>query len=122
MSTPLNCGIITANKPLDPNVIESVWGKDGWEVNGKELEITEFYAWNFAEDLYLLFNEFGDDYIFNGEINYYDDSYGGDGRYDIVDNVIEYIPQTEFALHDATDEELIEILENRGYTVIKKGN
>ena len=122
MSAPLNCGIITANNPLDPNVIESVWGKGGWEVNGKELEITEFYAWNFAEDLYLLFNEFGDDYIFNGEINYYDDSYGGDGRYDIVDNVIEYIPQTEFALHDATDEELIEILENRGYTVIKKGN
>lgn len=121
MSAPLNCGIITANKPLDPNVIENVWGKGGWEVNGKELEITEFYAWNFAEYFDVLLNAFGDDYIFNGEINYYDDSYGGDGRYDIVDNVIENIPKTEWALHDATDEELIEILENRGY-VVTKGN
>lgn len=122
MSAPLNCGIITANKPLDPNVIESVWGKGGWFVKENEIEITEFYAWDFEEYIKELFEAFGEGYIFNGGINYYDDSYDGDGRYDIVDNVIEDIPKTEWALHDASDEELIEILEKRGYTITKKGN
>lgn len=121
MSAPLNCGIITANKPIDHAIVKRVWGEGGYTINGNELEITEFYAWDMEDYLNELFDSFGEGYIFNGGINYYDDSYSGDGRYDIVDNVIENIPKTDWALHDATDEELIEILENRGY-VVTKGN
>lgn len=117
MSAPMNCGILTADKAINPAAIEKVWGKGGWSVDGNELEVNEFYAWDFDDYLKQLFTETA--YVFNGTVSYYGDF---DGRYDVTDNNVENIAREDFTLHDADDETLISILESGGYKVIRKGD
>lgn len=124
MSAPFNYGCIDLNKPITQEVAdiieEVLYLKPDRDFNIGETEITidDYQGWQLNSDIDELIDRiasFG--YILNGVISYYGDDC--DGRYDIINNVTEDIPKEEFALHDASDEELISILEDRGYTVIK---
>ena len=121
MSSPMMCGTITANKNITEKAIEiitSVLGNGGWDVYSNEIEFCEFYGYDFDDylsDLAAKLKPLG--YELKGSVNSYSDY--GDGRYDFDGEYAEYIGIEDFSLHDATDAELIQILENRGYIVTK---
>jgi len=124
MSAPFNYGHINFNKPINQNVadvIEEIFdlklGRD-FDIGGTEITIDYYQSWNLDSDIDKIIKHIAPlGYVLNGCIYYYGDDC--DGRYDIINNITEDIPKEEFALHDASDEELISILEGRGYTVIK---
>ena len=114
-------GTISANKTMTEviDIITDVLGNGGWYVHDNEICFHEFYGYRFEEYLDDLVNKLKPlGYTLKGSVYSYGDY--GDGRYDLDGEEIEYIAEEDFSLHDATDEQLIEILENRGYTVTKK--
>lgn len=56
-------------------------------------------------------------YVFDGEVEYYGDF---DGKIYVTNNTIKDVDVKDIGLYDATDEELIQILEIRGYEVRKR--
>ena len=130
MSAPMNAGVVTANKPFSDEAIEiikEIFGEPRkwyWEILPEtgEIEFVEYYEYDFAEYLDELRDKLSViGYELTGSVSYYGD--WGDGRIDINgDAGVELIEKEDFNLHDATDEELIEILESRGYKVTKGGD
>ena len=115
------CGTISANKTMTEviDIITDVLGNGGWYVHENEIHFYEFYGYRFEEYLDDLVNKLKPlGYTLKGSVFSYGDY--GDGRYDLDGEEIEYIAEEDFSLHDATDEELIKILENRGYIITKK--
>ena len=115
------CGTISANKTMTEviDIITDVLGNGGWYVHDNEIHFHEFYGYRFDEYLDDLVNKLKPlGYTLKGSVYSYGDY--GDGRYDLDGEEIEYIAEEDFSLHDATDEELIKILENRGYIITKK--
>lgn len=122
MSAPFNSGVITLSKPVDnkaTEIIEKYLGRGNYyEINKNVIEINEIQEYSFENTLVELADDLREiGYTMSGSISYYGDY---DGRIDIDEDGVEDIPIEDFALHDASDEELIEILENRGYIVTKR--
>ena len=120
MSAPFNQGEIKINKPIVPKAKEiiirclDICEKD----IGYDRIYIDFQQYDLENDIEKMINELRPfRYLLNGSISYFGDS---EGRIDITDNIVEVIPIEEYALHDATDEDLIRILEGRGYVVNKK--
>ena len=122
MSAPFNVGTLFCNHLITPeakHIIDATLEiKDTCYTGGEMIEICGIQSYNFDLDIKVLIDNLKPlGYIINGMIEYYGDY---DGRYDVKDNVVTEIAREDFGLYDATDETLISMLEQRGYTVIKK--
>lgn len=120
-------GTIDLNQPLTTEAVKLVksvgekeylsWTKDvsegDWEINLDDINAKCFDG-EFLSIVEVL-APLG--YILNGCVEYWGDY---DGKYYITDNKIENIDIAQTGLYEATDEELIEILTERGYTVTKE--
>ncbi len=122
-------GTLTLNKPLSKEAVDKIkstdWSKHSYndwkdlvEIGMTEIELEEINAKDFDGDIYSLVDEIGPlGYVLNGTIEYWGDY---EGKYYITDNECENVDISYTGLIEATDEELIEILEERGYAVTKK--
>lgn len=125
MSCPYNCGEIEINKKLTPEQKSKVMEILGIKETGmnyiedNRIEFGEFYDYDFevtANELVEYLGKLG--YILNGVVNRYGDY--GEGRIEIDNNEVTYTDQEDYWRKDADDNSLIEELEKRGYTVVKK--
>ena len=122
MSAPFNSGTITLNKSANSKateIIEKHLGRGRYyEIDNNVIEIYEIQDYSFEDVLIKLADDLREiGYTMSGSISYYGDY---DGRIDIDEDGVENIPIEDTALHDASDEELIGILEGRGYIVTKR--
>lgn len=125
MSCPYNCGEIEISKKLAPEHKAKVMEILGIKETGMNyieddrIEFGEFYDYDFevtANELVEYLGKLG--YILNGVVNRYGDY--GEGRIEIDNNEVTYTDQEDYWRKDADDNSLIEELEKRGYTVVKK--
>ena len=128
MSSSYNCGDIEINKVLEQDHKEKVAElldincDTGYNHVGDDyITLGEWYGSDLEDVLWQIINylePFG--YVLNGSVSFFGDY--GDGRTEVADNKVTYEDASEFWRKDASDEELIEVLENRGYVVTKKGD
>ena len=127
MSSVYNCGDIDINKTLSQDHKENV---------AKILGINSDTGYNHIGDDYITLGEWYGDleyalhevvdyleplgYVLNGSVSFFGDY--GDGRTEVIDNEVTYEDASDFWRKDVSDEELIEVLESRGYVVAKNGN
>lgn len=127
MSAPMNSGTITANKPFNKEavaIIEDVLGEQsrsgcgGYTLYGDSIEFHEYYTYDLEEFLSGITDRLKPlGFTLTGCVEYFGD--WGDGRIDVDGDTVSSLSREEFALHDADDDTLIEILSQRGYTVTK---
>lgn len=126
MSTIYNVGTIISNKPFTEEVknrireIMELSSNDHYSwIENDAIELTEYYGGDFNYVIQDVINAIEPDgYVLNGTVNYYGDY--GDGRTEIVDNDVSLLFADEYWRHDASDDELIAVLEERGYIVTRK--
>ena len=126
MSTIYNVGTIISNKPFTEEVknkireIMELSSNDHYSwIEDSAIELTEYYGGDFNYVIQDVINAIKPDgYVLNGTVNYYGDY--GDGRTEIVDNDVSLLFADEYWRHDASDDELIAVLEERGYIVTRK--
>lgn len=128
MSAPINSGTITANKPFTNEavaIIEDILGDPsrsgcgGYALHGANIEFYEYYTYDLEEFLLNITDRLKPlGFTLTGCVEYFSD-WGNDGRIDVGGGNVSSLSREEFALHDADDDTLIEILSQRGYSVTK---
>lgn len=122
-------GKIEFNKPLTKeaaalvndvaNTSDIDWVEESLEEGDTEFEFNDRnvkYFWDGEFDTFIApLIPLG--YVANGTVEYWGDY---EGKYYINDNKVEDVDIAQTGLYEATDEELIEILTERGYTVTKE--
>ena len=116
-------GELTLNKKPTAEVAEYInttLGDDSICEVGETILVFEEYYSNYLEEnlgkIIEYIAPFG--YVINGEIESFGED--GDGKICVEDNQVDSCDNEDSGLRDATDAELIEILEERGYIVTKK--
>jgi hypothetical protein len=129
MSYVCNTGTVSLNKELTDEAIEAVktqlknpeWYKaylKAFKVGESEISLDEYYDKEFDETLMRTVKALAPlGYVLNGCITYFGDY--GDGATYITDNAVEEYADTERWRVDCSDQELIKVLESRGYVVSK---
>lgn len=122
--TIINYGIISSNLPFTEEakqrLAESNIDADLLQCLGEdELYLENWYGSSIEDDLQFMTNALAPlGYVFNGDIHYYGDY---DGKVYIKDNVVTCVDEEDIGLYEAGDETLIQMLKERGYTVLKNG-
>lgn len=117
----MNTGTLYINKPLTRLYAEIVNEILGEYVAQETDALLDFEDW--CEDIFedpieqIIAALAPAGYVFNGTISYYGDY---DGQIIVKDNVVRSLDIQDVGLYNATDETLIRMLEERGYTVTKK--
>lgn len=102
---------MAANKDIDSELLDCIWED--------QLEIEEWYESCFEDELYALIATLAPlGYILNGCIDYFGDY---EGRIYIADNKVTTVDIANVGLHEASDDDLIAKLKERGYTILKNG-
>ena len=128
MSAPMNSGTIIANKPFTEEavaIIEDILGKQsrfsyygGYALEKANIEFYEYYTYDLEEFLANIVDRLKPlGFTLTGSVEYFGD--WGDGRIDVDGDDMSSLAREDFALHDADDDTLIEMLSQRGYTVTK---
>lgn len=117
----IHSGTLSFNKPLTreaAEIVNEILGEDVAQENDSCLDFDEWYE-NFFEDTIeqMIGALSPDGYVCDGTISYYGDY---DGQIIVKDNVVRSLDIQDVGLYNATDETLIRMLEERGYTVTKK--
>lgn len=121
----INNGTIKANKDFGDKQIEIIKGRlydFGTEVSivdANEIDFDNHYNTELSCDLVDLCGLLlKDGYTLNGRIEYYGDY---EGVIFVKDNVVYNLDIQDAWRLDATDKEIIDVLESRGYIVMLKG-
>lgn len=120
----INTGTIKANKKFEDKqmkIIESVLDEVGGdiEIYFNEINFNDYYDAELScalKDLCILLSK--DGYVLNGCVEYYGDF---DGKIFIKNNSVKEYDIRDIWKYDATDEEIIKVLESRGYIITLKG-
>ena len=119
----INNGTICSNKDFKigemTGVIKAIFPEESVFINGtKEIVFDEHYE-NYLEcglrKMIQILSRRG--HVFSGEIAYYGDY---DGYYIVKNNNVTAYDTDDAWKHFASDDVIIEVLESRGYTVVKE--
>lgn len=121
----MNTGGITANKPFDAaalNVLNSncslfdrKWLPDFGDIHIEFEDVMDGSFEEVLEEIVQKLKPLG--YVFNGQVAYYGDY---EGKIYVENNKITLRSIEDTGLYEACDAELIQMLEDRGYIVMKK--
>ncbi len=118
----LNCGEISLNKPLTEDAVNIIAKHIAVDcMDGEDcIVFEEYYGQELHDDLQKMLDELSSiGYTGNGSICYFGDY---DGRYDINDNVVTELDETDIVISEVDTEKLIAEISKRGYIISKKIN
>jgi len=119
-----NVGTIELNHRLTHEAIEALLHNPITREYASECVLPGAYALCYNDDCGDVLDEIREivnvlaplGYVLDGEVEYYGDY---DGKIYIENNEVIDVDVTDIGLHEASDETLIQMLEDRGYTVTK---
>ena len=123
--TIMNSGTVYANKPFSPEALRLLDTNENFDfelleyIEDNYLDVDEWYETCFENELQAMVNTLSPlGYVLNGTISYYGDY---DGQIIVKDNKVQSIDIEDVGLYTADDSRLIQMLKERGYTILKDG-
>ena len=123
--TVMNSGTVYANKTFTPEAFQLLetnrrFDKDLLKyMDGNWLDVDEWYEVSFEDELTVMIETLAPlGYVFHGQISYYGDY---DGQIIVKDNRVQSVDIEDVGLYTADDSRLIQMLKERGYTILRDG-